>query len=38
MLNPSDHSDECCLNGGVWNLMYPEQDNSLVTLRVRWGK
>ena len=35
--NPSDHTDECLANGGVYNMGFDAVDNTPPLLRVRWG-
>lgn len=35
--NPSDHTDECLANGGVYNMAFNENDNSPCVLRVKWA-
>ena len=35
--NPSNHTQECLNNGGVWNMNFASSDNAPPVLRVKWG-
>jgi len=35
--NPSPHSDECLANGGVYNMNFAADSNTMPVLRVKWA-